>query len=406
MRRMIQTLVTDITSFLEQNDDLILTIAAPDHCKAILNKIVFDLDTTSPADFFLMLKPSFANPTSWIDTVISELRTTIDSTNAVAEDGDELIPTVPILSDGPPAYRLQRLMEYGRSLVDPERNQKMVWSFLPESIADEAAYRKLLAAALTPSMPLVGWMHGTRLIVRIPEGSKPFPPDCPRVRHVDFVPPADVHERELLLDLKDPAMPEQDRMQSLIQLAYIDAAHGRTRIANERFSTALHFFQWLKVPALEAVIMNGLGDVARRDGNPAAARQWFQAALEPAGRSGVPVLVGTVVQNLGVQAYTEKNYGEAAECYADLAAVKRVSLDEVGLVEALEWQGRSLAAEARWKEAIPCWEEAAAVSEEFDMRPSLQTILPELKKAYEATDQKRKLAGFAQVWPVELGVSS
>ena len=401
MRRMIQKLSADIANFIAREDDLILMIAAPDHCVPLIGKLLFDLDTTSPADLYLINQLPFSSPSGYLDELTSDLRANIDLCNAAAEDGDERMPALPPLNEGPPAYRLQRLLEYGRGLVDVSRNQKMIWGFLPSTIGDDAAHRKLLAGAMMPTLPPVGWMIGTRLIVRVSENSQPslFPAETPRVQRIEFLPPPDIHERELLLDLRDPALPELERMQSLLQLAYIDLAHARTTIANDRFSTALHFFQWLRLPALEALAMNGLGDAARRAGDPTAAKRWFEAALEPAGRSEAPIIAATIIQNLGAEAYNAKDYEDAASCYEDLAHVKRVSLDEIGLVEALEWRGRSLAALERWPETIRCWEEAAAVGEQFEMHDAVGAILPELKKAYETTNQTAKLESFAQVWP-------
>ena len=56
-------------------------------------------------------------------------------------------------------------------------------------------------------------------------------------------------------------------MQAEVQLAYLDYAHGRFAEAIDRFLKALAYFQWAEIPVMEALVICGLGAIARRQEN-------------------------------------------------------------------------------------------------------------------------------------------
>ena len=110
--------------------------------------------------------------------------------------------------------------------------------------------------------------------------------------------PPNAQEEGLLATAEDPKAPIGDRMQAEVQFAYMDYAHGRFSQAIDRFLKSLAFFQWAEIPVMEALIICGLGDIARRQDNLKEALHWYECALVPAGKDGNPMLIATIVQNL------------------------------------------------------------------------------------------------------------
>jgi tetratricopeptide (TPR) repeat protein len=219
-----------------------------------------------------------------------------------------------------------------------------------------------------------------------------------RVTVEPFVIPPDAHEEGLLADAADPKKPIGDRMQAEVQLAYLDYAHGRFDLATERFRKALAFFQWAGIPAMEGLIISGLGDIARRQGDWKKAQHCYACAVVPAAESGSPILLGTVVQNLAVVAYEEERWTDAEERYDELVAIKRGMFDEVGLVEALAWRGKSQEQQQAFDRAVLSWAEAALVCKDFELRDRLAPILENLRQGYERLGMRDELETFDAEW--------
>lgn len=400
MRRLIAHWGKTLREFVEQRDDLLLVVAASDADAPLLTKLLQELDRASPADLFFIAPDAAGAPAGYVEALAARLRGQVALANAAAADGDTLITAPPDFAAGPPAWRLQSMLEYLQTLVDLTAEQRFVCALVPEGVADAAGYEKLLAG-LAPSPHVVGWMRGARVVARVPadfvlEGSRLA--GAARVRFARLACPPDIYETELLADSADPAVPEADRMQSLVQLAYIDVAHGRGALADARFGQALAYFRWLKLPALEGLILNGLGDSARRAGDGATARRWYETALGPAGESGSPMLVAAVVQNLAAVAYAEGEFAEAADCYADVVTLRRGALDEEGISEALDWRGRSLEAGGDLAAALPCWEESAFVCREFEIGHRLGDVLGRLREGYARADLPAQHLAFERTW--------
>jgi tetratricopeptide (TPR) repeat protein len=219
-----------------------------------------------------------------------------------------------------------------------------------------------------------------------------------RVNVDPFVIPPDAHEEELLANAADPKMPLGERMQAEVQLAYLDSAHGRFDIAKERFNKALAFFQWAGIPAMEGLIISGLGDIASRQGDLKKAQHWYACAVVPAADSGSPILLATVVQNLAVVAYQEERWADAEERYDELATIRRGMFDEVGLIEALEWRGKSQDKQEAFDRSVLSWAEAAFICKDFEMEDQLAPLLDNWRRCYERLGMREELKTFDAEW--------
>jgi hypothetical protein len=383
--RLFNQLLRAVREFVTQRDDLLMVVPCRDTDVPLLMKVLRDLDRESGADLFLLFAEDFVTSDLFVHSLATRLREEHRLTNGVGENKAKLPPPPrDFIEPGLPAWeRLQTGVHYGHSLIDSRRGQHLVWGMGPGAIMNASGYLELLARLL-PQAEIRPWMRGTRIIARVPADFKlaDSPLASGRVRVHPFTIPPDAHERELLACADDPKLPLGERMQAEVQLGYIDYAHGRLAQAVKRFLDSLAFFQWAGVPAMESLIICGLGDVARRQQNLEEAQHWYQCALVPASKDANPMLMSTLVQHLAAIGFQHQLYEEAEERYSELVSLKRAMLDEDGLVEALEWQGLSQEQQQAYDRAVGSWYEGALICKTFEMTDRLPRLLGHLKRGY------------------------
>jgi tetratricopeptide (TPR) repeat protein len=403
MRELFDQLTSRLRDFREQRDNLLLLVPCADSDVALLLKALRDLDRQAPADLYLLFADDFVSPGEYVTNVASRLQQELALVNQTASPTDEKLPALPpeILDQRAPVPdRLKAGLQYARSLIDPQKGQRYIWGIGPTKIKDRETYLELLAQ-LPPNPDILPWMRGGRIVARVPAdfnlGQSPLA-KSKRVSVGPFTIPPNAHEEGLLADTADPKLPLADRMQAEVQLAYLDGAHGRFDIATERFQKALAFFQWAKIPAMEGLIISGMGDVARQQGDWKKAQHWYACAVTPAVESANTVLLANVVQNLAVVAYQEERWTDAEERYDELVTIKRGMFDEVGLAEALEWRGNSQEQQRAFDRAVLSWLEAALLCKDFELKDQLPPVLTKLRRGYEYLDMREELAGFDKEW--------
>jgi tetratricopeptide (TPR) repeat protein len=403
MRKIFEQLIGTLRQFLKQRDHLLLLVPCEDSDVALLLTALRDLDRESSSDLFLLFADDFGSPEMFLDDLAERLQEEHQLTNeAVAPDVPKLPPLPSDLLDmkNPSAARLEAGMRYAHSLIDPRKGQHFLWGMGPGTIDDAESYLELLAQLL-PRPDIRPWMRGARIVARVPAdfqiANSPLA-GAKRVQVKPFTIPANAQEDELLVAAGDPKLPLGDRMQAEVQLAYLDYAHSRFDQAIERFLRALAFFQWAEIPVMEALVISGLGDIARRQGNLKEAQHWYTCAVVPAAKDGNPILLSTIVQNLAVIAFEEQRFADAENRYAELVTLKRAMLDEVGLAEALEWQGLSQEGQRAYDRAIVCWEESALICKAFELTDRLDPVLTHLRRGYQALDMRQELEEFDAQW--------
>jgi hypothetical protein len=152
---------------------------------------------------------------------------------------------------------------------------------------------------------------------------------------------------------------------------------------------------------MEGLVMCGLGDTARAEGNWTDARYWYECAVVPAVKAGNPILLSTVVQDLAVVSFVENRFSDAEDRYCELAALKRSMVDELGLVEALEWQGLSQERHGAYDRAITSWEEGALICRAFELNDREQDLLGHLRRGYQALGMHEELDRFDEEWALQ-----
>jgi hypothetical protein len=403
MRKIFDQLIGTLRQFLRQRDDLLLLVPCDDSDVALLLKALRDLDRESPSDLFLLFADSFRGSEEFLDDIAQRLREEHQVTNDAVGPAVEKLPPLPaefLSLKNPSSVRLEAGMRYAHSLIDARRGQHFLWGMGPAAIDDPEGYFNLLAQLL-PSPDIRPWMRGARIVARVPAdfqlAASPLA-QAKRVQVRPFAIPPNVQEEELLAAAGDPKLAEGDRMQAEVQLAYLDYAHGRFAAAAERFLKSLAFFQWAGISVMEGLVISGLGDIARRQGNLAEAEHWYSCAVVPTAKDGNPVLMSTIVQNLAAIAFQEERFPEAEERYAELVTLKRAMINEDGLAEALEWQGLSQERQFAYDRAALSWEEAALICKAFDLEDRLVPLLEHLKRGYQALGLHEELEEFDAQW--------
>jgi tetratricopeptide (TPR) repeat protein len=149
---------------------------------------------------------------------------------------------------------------------------------------------------------------------------------------------------------------------------------------------------------MEGLIISGLGDIERSKENWKQAQHWYACAVVPAAEAGNPILLANIVQNLALVAYHEKRFADAEERYGELATLKRGMFDEIGLAEALEWQGLCQEKQNAFDRAVESWEEAALVCKTFELKDRFPPMLTHLRRGYEKLGMREELQAFDAIW--------
>jgi tetratricopeptide (TPR) repeat protein len=403
MRKIFDQLMVSLRQFITQRDHLLLLVPCEDSDVALLLKALRDLDRESGADLFLLFAEDFRTPDAFVNSIAQSVQEEQELTNeAVGPDFSKLPPLPSDFFDrkNPPPARLEAGLRYAHSLIDIRQGQHFLWAMGPGTISDPQAYLELLAQ-LTPNPDIRPWMRGARIVARVPADFQldrsPLA-DAKRVQVKPFTIPPNAQEEELLATANNPKVPLGDRMQAEVQLAYLDYAYSRFEKAIERFLKALAFFQWAEIPAMEGLIICGLGDIARRQGNLPEAQHWYACAVEPSVKANNPILMSNIVQNLAAVAFQERRFSDAEERYGELVTLKRAMIDEEGLAEALEWQGLSQEKQLAYDRAVVCWEEAALICKAFELKDRLGPLLAHLRRGYRALEMHEELATFEAEW--------
>jgi tetratricopeptide (TPR) repeat protein len=403
MRKRFEQLMRTYRQFLRQRDMLILLIPCSDNDAPLVLKALRDLDRETGTDVFLLFADAFQNSPDYLNRMANQLEREHTETNAATGDGMEKLSPLPmgfLDQTSPPMSRLTAAFAYSRSLVDPQLGQHHVWGMIPLQIGNAEAYLKLLSE-LPPNPEIRPWMRGARLIARVPADFQLAWSPLAYARRVQvecFSIPPDAQEEELQSTAGDPKVPLGDRMRAEVQLGYLDYAHSRFDQGSQRFLKALAFFQWAEIPAMEGLVICGLGDIARRQGNWPEAQHWYACAVTPAAKAGNPILLATIVQNLAVVAFQEGRFADAEQRYSELVTLKRGMIDEVGLAEALEWQGLSQEKQWAYDRAVVAWEESALIAKAFEMKDRLPPLLVHLKRGYRALNMREELETFDAEW--------
>jgi len=409
MRQLIEGLQHSLSEFIEQCDDLIMIVACSDNDAAIALKLAENLEQSSPSDAFLLFADDFCSFEQYVTVTLDRLQEQVNLANDwLQEQQRQPLPPFPEHlrnSEISPIRCLGEAMMYARSLVSHDGGQRLVWIMFPQRIADRRAYLEFVSG-FAPRRGIHSGMQGLRLVFRDEPGTERFFPELarlPRVRlsSIDIGP--DAIAQALKDEAENTALPDEQRMQALLQHAFLDAAHGRAYDALVQFKILLGYYQGTNNPLLQAVVLTGAADVYRRQNQTELARHWYECALTPAIEAGSPVALHTPVSNLADMAFERGELDQAAQLYEYADQLAGKMLYSEGMMYArtrraecqeklLDWQG----AAATWLAASNLSRNACLTSSRAYALERLSDVYDRLGLAAEAQTIRQELEAFRQ----------
>jgi tetratricopeptide (TPR) repeat protein len=377
---------------------LVLLLACGDSDTALVLKTIRDLEQADASDIFLLHADDFVRPGPFVSAAVNRLAEDLQRTNmALQNQQREPLPELPgstLDESRPPAERLIEAVDFARSLLPSAQGHRLVWAMFPTKIADRDNYLRLILAC-TARDGIRPWMRGVRLIFRVPfEFALDESPlnGAPRLRLqlVDFGPQA--MSASMQEEANDPKLPEAERMNALLGLATLDHAHDRIPDAVRRYQTLFAFAQKTENSAMQALVLNGLGDIAQKQGNVEIAQHWYECAIDPALTAGQPVVLATVVKNLATIAYQGQQFADAEVYYDNLSTLQTWLMDPVGRLQALEGRGLAQGKQAKAKPALASFEEAALLGIGFGLPDPAKRNLEHMRHVCRESRDSKKLA--------------
>jgi tetratricopeptide (TPR) repeat protein len=398
VRRLIESIRKTLSDFVEQRDDLVCLLACTDDDAPVLLKILADLEQAADTDIFLLFADDFIQGGPYVSVAVERLaeQHRLASEWAVEKQREPLAAMPPELFDDAqlPTRRLFDAITFAKSLVPQGGGNRLVWVMCPSAGADQPEYFDLLSSLLPRDGPQP-WMRGLRLIFRVPPEVESMAPDLvevPRVRvtPVDLGPEA--MENAMQHAAVDEELPEDERMQSVLSLALLDAAHDRSDDAAKKFELLLGYYQRTGNLAMQAFVINAFGDVYYKAEDLDGALHWYECAAAPAAEAGDAVILATVVKNLGDVSYQRGDFQRAEAYYDGLDQLGAHMLQPETKITALEWRGLSQEQQRDYDGAVESWQAAATLSRNIGLPDFLRTNLTHLQRVYEQTSRGGPLA--------------
>ena len=397
MRKLFQQLTDELKSFLDQAEDLLLLLACGVDDTALVLKTMRDLEQVDASDIFLLHADDFVGLDPFVTAALERLAADYQRTSAALVDSqrEPLPPMSNTLQDQarPALARLQDALGSSRSLLPSADGHRLVWVMFPAQIADPETYLQLILQCSAKG-GIQPWMRGLRLIFRVPAdfvlADSPLA-EVPRLRlrHADFGPSA--LQTSLQEQADDPKLPEAERVNAQLALATLDYAHGRLHEAVGRYQKVFEFARRTENPAMEALALNGLGDIPHRQGNLELAQHWYECAIDPALAARQPVVLATLVNNLASIAYQKQQFADAAQYYDSLCTVQSWLMNPVGKLQALEGRGLAQVKLGRAEPALASFEEAALLGIGFALPALARANLQHMREVCKQGGCKQKL---------------
>jgi tetratricopeptide (TPR) repeat protein len=263
----------------------------------------------------------------------------------------------------------------------------LIWGLLPGHIDDREGYARLVVEFVPWNGP-EPWMKGLRIVAR-DDRDRPFVRPGLRKRRA---PGVLLYEPDLgtaaltdalARDAADRSLPVAERMEALAQLAALDHAHRRYPQAIEKYGVLYNYYGEHNIPAMQAVVLHGVGDVLRQKGDLTGARDKYQQGIallsEP---SALPILLNLTAA-AGDVSLELKDFA-TAEGFFDIAQqIAGKLLNAFAKGDVLEKQGIARDKGGDHAGAIQVWKDASTLCETFGYDERRCAVLERLITAYE-----------------------
>lgn len=388
MRKKINEFKETLHGFIDQGDDLCLVVSAADTDMPLVFKVIESVDQEQPADIVLSFAHSATTSPEYVAGVMTNVDVQIEGVNALRlSEGLPAWPKLPPAchdNTQPEKARILGAMRHVRGFFPANEDHRIVWCFLPAAIGDKMAYAKVMVELL-PARGIEPWMHSQRILMREDSATPYFVPFLHEhkvqgtlIYRVDFS--RDAMLQAMAEEAEDPETPAPQRMQTLLQLAAVDASHQRPQDAMEKYAVCYEYYLTQNQPVPQSMCLEGVGDVMARNNQVDVAKGRYQQALalsSKAGPTGLPVVM-IQASKAGDMCMLRSEY-EEAEGYHDLAsqiAGKLVNLEFK--VDNMEKVGVARVAQGKNAGAAEIWNNGIGLCKEGDYFMRWRTIAERL----------------------------
>jgi len=394
MQKLIEKINSKVEDFIEQRQNLVMVLSCLDNEAAMIMKIINDIELSNGTDAFFFFADDFVDQESYVAEIIDKLYLQVELANQEAEKENlDLLPTPPSeLKNGdiPPKDRLGRAMIYTRSLLPEIGSHHVIWVLYPQNIKNRKYWHDLISY-FAPTSGLHDGMQGLRIIFRdLPKtlDLSPKLSESPRIQFdlADMSPKA--IDKALEETINDDSTPDEQRFDSMLQKAMIDVAHSRLDQAYDAFKYMFGYYKKTKNYAVQAVIINSIGDIHKRKNELDTAHNVFESATEPSIKSNSATILHHTTLNLAESEFARKNFPQAEKYYEQVDALATKMLYADGKLHALNRKAECFIQQDDWDTAVQVWEEAASFCRAGDYTEDLEIELQYLLGAKKHLKQE------------------
>jgi tetratricopeptide (TPR) repeat protein len=375
MQALFSAIESRLEGFVKQRDDAFLVVRAGATEAIAMQKILEGLEQKL-GDVFWLFGPPFEDARLWVTQVVDEYCMRVDAVSQrLVFEGQEplpgLMPTIfnPTVT---PALRLRWLCEHARSLVEDLEGSKVIFGWMPATIANPQGFAQLMREfclggdALGPADSRASfWFAHMRFVIREDAAASILHDEAkvwPRTQCYAPDLGADAIEKSLEDEANDPGLPLERRMQSLFVLAGMDVGYNRPVAAVEKFDLLAHYHRCMSNQALYALSLNGIGEAFARAGDRLKAQNYFERALAPAVAIQDPSVLVPITTNLANLHLAARDYVPAYEHFAALSALATAVQSEPLKVLCHRYMGFCLHQTGQQKAAHDEWRAGAVLA--------------------------------------------
>lgn len=391
MQAKIKELQQALAGFVQQSRRQVMVVGLDETELVYVMKLLESMDQQDGANVYGVF-PESVSGASYAGEVIDSLRSQLDAANTVrVSEGNPSWPPMPDRCADARTSATQRLraaIVHARSVIPGNPDNRLVICLLPQTIESPDAWLDAVSSLLpAPDAALDPAWVGVRLILR---DDKKNPVLIPRLRRQKNA-QALVYEPDLspaalmdamARDALDPSLGEGERMQVLGQLAALDYSYGRLEEAAAKYGVLYEYYSRHKVPLMQALVLQGVGDIARRTGNVRLARERYGQGLTHALETQSLPLMLSLAYNVGDTSLVLEQWADA-DGHLDVArTIASKMLNPQLAADAMEKMGIARLAQKRYAEAAEIWNEAAELCRGCNHRDRLCSILERLAALY------------------------
>ena len=398
MQRKLTELNDTLSGFVDQADYLTMVVGADDGTAVTVLAALQGQDRLNGADVFVVIPDEAVAAPAYLTAMAARIEAERMVVNDLLKnEGKSPWPELPLIcfeARYPDRDRLRALVGYVRDRL-PEGDHRLLWALMPTAFKDREGYARVVSQLL-PRDDIEPWMRGMRFLVR-DDSVQPFIiPNLKRMKtpgvltySPDFS-PAGV-ESALNEEVADESVPTDQRMTSLLQLAALDYSHKRFEPAMEKYRVLLAWYQKTGARDLQALVLQGVGDILRRINQWAAAKEKYEQGLLLVADSQVMILTLNLAVSLGDTCLELKQLDESYGSFdlADQIATKIVN--PFVKADCLEKKGMLLEMRGQPGQAARLWTDACKLCRQMDYKHRLESMLERLVALFKKARMNSEL---------------